>query len=142
MATIVSASSSTSSVTATTSSWWLKDPLNPAANVAVNLAAPDFTTTQKDRAGTFDVLGRANAVVVSDGVSGEDAGAVRFLTTTPSDYTALFSLVNAGHVLLLQSPFGQSWYVWVLKRTRQLVRSVAASPWRYTTLDLVTVDAP
>jgi hypothetical protein len=142
MATLSSPTATTAGVTAIPNGWWLKDPLNPAANVFVGPDGSSIKTSQPDKAGTFDILGKQRPIVVSDGPGGESLQSLTLLTYTPADYTALKAITNAARVLLVQSPFGEQWYVWILKRDRDLSPSTPVAPWRHTTLDVVEVDAP
>lgn len=140
-ATLVSPASTTVSVTSTGTSWYLKDPLYPALNIRLEVVN-GFNSDVRERAGKFDILGRSTDFVVSDGVSGEDIGALDCLTLTAADYTALIAITTTSRTLYLTSPFGEAWYVFVLGRQRKLIASAAANPYRTTTLNLANVDAP
>lgn len=52
--------------TSNTSTWWLKDPLNPANNMPIYLIPGTFDTTSLDRQNVVQLLNRADPVVLSD----------------------------------------------------------------------------
>lgn len=141
MATIVSAFSATATVATTSTAWWLKDPLDSTANVAVRVE-PGPQTDRIERSTAFYPLGRARPVVISDVVTGAD-GAVKLVTFAPSEYTALVSLMTRQRVLLLQSPFGEQWYIRLMgDRKSQLNESTASAPYRIHDLTYLEVDTP
>lgn len=144
MATIVSPFTSSQSVTAASGaspSWWLKDPLNPAVNIAIN-PQNQHDSDRAEHSTAFYPLGRTRPVVVADAMTGAD-GKLELLTFTAVDYTALLVMVNLQRVLLLQSPYGEQWYVRMMgKRSSKLFAGAAANPYRLTIVDYLEVDVP
>lgn len=140
MAVIASLPSTTASVTITIASWWLKDPLDASADLAVNVNSPKNHIGEQS--GTFYPLGATFPVVVADAINGDD-GTIEMLSLTDAEYKALMVLLRKQRVLLLQSPYGEQWYVrFNVPRERELMPSSAGSPYRKYTASYVEVAAP
>lgn len=137
MATITSAASSTVSATSSSNDWWLKDPLDSAANRAVDVSAkPSIIAKRK---GIFRPFSRENAVVVS-GDGGARDGSMRLTSMTADEWDDLEALLVRDATLLLQSPLGDQWYVQITDAQEELVN---ASPEVHAaTITYVEVDAP
>lgn len=141
MALISSPPSATASVTVTATGWWLKDPIDPTVNAAI-VVVGEPSTHRDEQAGVFYPLGSTRPVVVADAMTGAD-GALKLLTTTPAAYAALVALLTRQRTLLLQSPFGEQWYVRLIgSRPSTLKASLAAAPYREYQFSYVEVAAP
>lgn len=91
-------------VAATLSSrqWWLKDPLLPSRNVAVELDS--YPSVQRPaRAGVFQALGSTTQIVVSDTRQAE-RGTVSFRLDTTDAHDELLELLETSATLLLHGP--------------------------------------
>jgi len=90
--------------------WWLKDPLNSANNMIIDVL-PAFTTVIDEAVARFEPLGRPHPVVISDVVHGQD-GQLKIMTIGETAYQALKILLRTQHALLLQSPWSsEQWYI-------------------------------
>ncbi|MGB6771188.1 MAG: hypothetical protein WBF51_04205 [Candidatus Dormiibacterota bacterium] len=143
---LTSPASSTQSTTASLGNWWLKNPLNSAQNITVEVSA-DFTTDRLEQSTVIYPLGQTRPSVIFDVITGTDGGAT-VTTTTTAAYTALETILGAQAVLLVQNPFGGNWYVRLAITTSSastaqesgtLSASSAASPFRTTVLSWVEV---
>jgi hypothetical protein len=94
---------------------WLKDPLDPASNVPVD-GMDEIPQPRARGQGVFIVLGRPDAIVVSDVVQLRTGQHTCWCFTTAS-FQALDELLTSGRVLLLQRPVlgapvaGESLYI-------------------------------
>lgn len=129
------------------STWWLKDAVNPALNMQP-IVAPPFDFRRKEAIQTFDPLGRAQSVFVSDGAKGIE-GTISIWSKTKADYDKLQAILNNGRALLLQDPLGRSWWVKFGQQNWSLVRAVPAAgettPIRHlhgVTMPFTEVSAP
>lgn len=109
MATVSSQPSASVSVVVPSNGWWLRDPLDPTTDTRVQVA-PGFEQGREERGGVFAPLGRSLKVGVFDVVSGAD-GAYTFVTKDQTEFLAVRALLVRQSVLLLQSPFGEQFYV-------------------------------
>jgi len=150
VATQIISAAATASATTTLTSWWLKNPLNPAQNIAVTVV-DGHPTSQTERAATHYPLGSNSPAIVSDVVTGRD-GQLTVLTTTATAYTALVAIVTSQQTVLMQSPFGEQWYARLgfpsggssstAQKASTLAPSSAANPYRKTQITYVEVAAP
>ena len=144
---VVSLPAATALVTAIPSAaagggWWLKDPLDPTVNLAINPQGPNVPGSISERAGLFEPLGRKFPVVVSDSM-GAEKGSATWRTFTAADYAALKTLIRRQSALLLQSPFGEQWFVRLWgDRQWDLLVSTLAQPVRDHKVTWVEVDRP
>lgn len=104
--------SGTSSTTVTSDlilpSWWIKDPLTPANNLAVTMV--HMQPQRQLSVGVFSPKGRSTKVVGSGEIFGEEFEiVVRSLSKT--HYNALQTLFRSGRTLLVQSVLDEQWYV-------------------------------
>jgi hypothetical protein len=132
--------------------WWLKDPLAPANNAQVQVKPP-WDLPLKIVAASYTELGASLDVVVSDGARGP-SGELTFITVDPStdtdgDYADLLKLLlpaqtgGLPRTLLLQSPFGDSYYVSFIDTDDISTEfTPAAAPLRETKLKYVNVARP
>lgn len=95
-------------ITLNTGKWWLKDPLYPNLNIAPRISGFRFTLPEPQA--TSDPVGRAEHVIVSEGVQGAK-GTLAFETLDKAAYDALMAITTTGRVLLLQDTFGRQWYL-------------------------------
>jgi hypothetical protein len=138
---VTSAPSAVVNVTPTMTSWWIKDPLDPTVNTPVN--AVGFAPKVSERAGTFNPAGRGKAVVVADAVTsplGLD-GEITVSTFTQTDWPPVLAIMTRQHVLLLQAPWAEQWYVRI-NGDRAVTLPGAAAWQRQVKLPYVEVDVP
>lgn len=108
-----------------TSGWWLKDPLDPTRNLRLRLTETGFTSQAEEPQGIFWGLSRATPVVVSDTPRSESFElGLSFLDD--AEYARFETLRASQRTLLLQSDWGEQWWV-RLGGTRQasVLRAVA-----------------
>jgi hypothetical protein len=84
---------------------WLKDPAFPTRNMPIPIMSGVGPAMRSPNAGTFQIVNRADPVVIST-VRSTEQGTLLFHTETLAQRTRLLSLVNSGRVLLFQSPNG------------------------------------
>jgi hypothetical protein len=138
---------SSSSVSWTSSSAWLKSPLNPAKNMSVTLETPFAAQERTIRAGEFAVLGRAAPVVISDVVS-LPGSVMKVRTDLAADLPKMIALLSDINLLFQQIPesrAGQSQsgaqYVTVRSFTEEQ-RVGFYTDMRLWTIGYLEVDAP
>lgn len=92
-------------------SWWLKDPLDPTRNVAIQMAPGSLELVYTEALVVFEPLGRADHVVLTDSVVrlAKLGLEVAYFSTAQRD--ALVRLQSGQRPLLLQDPTGRQWYV-------------------------------
>lgn len=92
--------------------WWLKDPLNPAANMEVSLQPGNMQTSASDPQQVVFPIGRVDPIVMSDIIKMPTITALPLRFLTDAEYQAFERLRASGHILLLQAPkeVGQ-WYI-------------------------------
>lgn len=92
--------------------WWLKDPLNPAANMEISLQPGTFDTSATFPQQVVFTIGRVDPIVMGDTPKLPTITALPLRFLTDAQYQAFEGLRASGHVLLLQAPkeVGQ-WYV-------------------------------
>lgn len=105
---LVSPASTAVATTVVNDGWWLKDPLDPTRNMQVRVARPSFR--RREPQAVEDVLGSALPAVSSDGVKGAE-GTLRLRTLSAAERAALWLLTGSGRTLLLQTVWGDNWYV-------------------------------
>ncbi len=130
------------------SSWWLKDPLNPSANQTL-IVSDTPQTNQLEQSTVNYPLGTGLIYpTVQAGSIGGDDGTVPATIIGQANYTAFRALINAQHVLLLQSPYGEQWYIRgalstssasLTQEQTQLNASSGAQPLRTVALSYVEV---
>lgn len=113
--------------------WGLRDPLDLAGEV-VGLVT-DFEVERAMLGSTYHPAGRRFPVVEYEGSTGDDAPQkVSFLATTVTQRRALRALLARPTPLLLQSPSGDSWYVWITDQ------KVTAGDAQSQTVDVMYVE--
>ncbi|MGE3620742.1 MAG: WD40/YVTN/BNR-like repeat-containing protein [Acidimicrobiia bacterium] len=104
-----SAPSSEQTVVLDLDDWWLKHPTLPELNLVLEVDAPG-EIRHRQAVAVFDPIGSREAVVQADVAKGRTM-TLRVFTTGPTARAALETLLEAQSTLLLQSPFGQQWWV-------------------------------
>jgi hypothetical protein len=127
--------------------WWLADPTDASRRMPVNVAATSLTTTEAQ--GVYEPLGRAKAVVISDGAKAQ-RGELTVRARDATEKAAITTLLSGDRPLLLQSVLGDVWFIrvtgdrkWTLLRAQPL--EAEASPIRSfheIVLPWIEVDAP
>ncbi len=130
------------------SSWWLKDPLNPSANQTL-IVSDTPQTNQLEQSTVNYPLGTGLIYpTVQAGSIGGDDGTVPATIIGQANYAAFRALISAQHVLLLQSAYGQQWYIRgalstssasLTQEQTQLNASSGAQPFRTVSLSYVEV---
>jgi hypothetical protein len=92
--------------------WWLKDPLNPSANMELSMQPGNMETSASDPQQIVFAVGRVTPIVMSDVIKMPTITALPLRFLTDASYQAFEALRATGHTLLLQAPkeVGQ-WYV-------------------------------
>lgn len=101
-------STAVSAATAPGSYWWLKDPLIPSAALKGNVNT-NVVMAQPEKIATKIVMGSPRVIVVTDGLLGHEG--VLTMGDVDPNYTALKDLIQTLDTILIQSPFGEQWYV-------------------------------
>lgn len=89
--------------------WWISDPSVPESTITMNVLA-NWQGDQNEMLGVYRLLGRDRPVVLSDTVQGQD-GQLKVAVFSQANLNAILALINSQSLLLLQSPFGQQWYI-------------------------------
>ena len=100
-------SSSSSSVSWTSTSWYLKAPTRPSLNMPVLLESLPEENRQA-RQGAFQAVGASKPIIVSD-TRGSKAGSISFLVDSDEEKEALDALIELAEPLLLQGVDGHHW---------------------------------
>lgn len=158
MATLSGTPSASDSDTLVLTTSWLKDPLDPTRNTAVDLVVWD--PQEHHTAGVFyprrdvdqaeaDGDETARAVVVQGPIYGEE-GTATFRTWNRAAFDTVRRLLRSRRTLLLQRPTGEQWYLRVSghvgrRQIRALPRPDETTPVRHAhelTVPLHEVKAP
>lgn len=96
----------------TSTRWWLKDPLNPSANMEISLQPGDMQTSASEPQQVVFSIGRVDPIIMSDIIKMPTITALPLRFLTDAQYQAFEALRATGHILLLQAPqeVGQ-WYI-------------------------------
>lgn len=137
--TVTSAASSTSAATQTLTGWWLKDPLYPTLNTAVSLRQDELSLEVPQTSKTVEPLGRTRKLVLLGDVRGAEFKAT-LLAASASAKATLESMRDNSRTLLLQSPYGDQWYVRVAKWAPKRLNTASVT-WLIDA-ELVEVDNP
>lgn len=134
------------SVSVTSASVWLVHPGVPDRSMPILVQSVSATTRGVNR-GVFYPMGRANAVVVTDGRRQLVAGSVNLLTQTDEERRALVDLLADAAVLQLNVPASKAFgidtaYLSVGEVTEARPSRMLQQPDRVWELPFVTVDAP
>lgn len=103
-------SASTVDIAGSVDAYLLRDPDDTSGAVVKVSVNGSLDSSNEERMGVFNPLGRANSVVLSDVVGG-DAWQITTTTKTPTDYGELVALRAKRTVLLLQDDLGSQWWV-------------------------------
>ncbi len=92
--------------------WWLKDPLNPAANMEISLQPGTMKTSATEPQQVVFALNRVDPIVLSDIIKLPTITQLPLRFLSDASYQQFEALRASGHILLLQAPqeVGQ-WYV-------------------------------
>ena len=107
---IVSPFSSAPSITTNPTKFWLKYPKGSALNMVVNIDIP-LPHTRPETQTTFAILGKTRPVVGADALLGHQSSGITIHTQTLAEWNSLQALLATQDTLLLQSPFGEQWYI-------------------------------
>lgn len=134
---------STPAASWSSSSAWLKSPLEPAKNITVDIDDPFTTQSYGVRTGVFDIVGAAAPVAISDVLS-LPASTLVVATYDDTEQTDLLDLLRT--MLLLYHPtdceggtIGRYLAVTGVSFTPTVVRNRVARVW---TISFVDVNAP
>lgn len=124
---------------------WLKNPVDPTQNRLVVLGQGSLMTkTKAIGRGVFDILGRENAIAVTD-VRHSVRTDVSIITQTVIEAADVEDLFDAAVTLLLQCPSVFGWlseYVSAGDLTETRPIAEIAKPERVFSTSLVVVDSP
>jgi hypothetical protein len=99
-------------VTPSADSWLLKDPLDPGTPVFLAKVMPaEFTSARKRSVGVFQPLGADRPIVINDDTELGIAGTLNVTCTSNAERAALKLYLDRFSTLLLQSPFGDNFYI-------------------------------
>lgn len=105
----------------TRNQWWLKDPLYPALNMAIEVA--DYSATVPKPQEVAYGAGADGATVIHQGVR-LMVHKVKIRTLSAAAYASLRALLDSGRTLILESVFGDSWKVQLGESTEvQIIRA-------------------
>ena len=92
--------------------WWLKDPLNPSANMEISLQPGEMGTSAGYPQQVVFATGRVDPIIMTDIIKLPTITSLPLRFLTDAQYEAFEDLRATGHTLLLQAPqeVGQ-WYV-------------------------------
>lgn len=139
--TLVSGNASIVAATLTIPDWWLKDPIEPAHNMVLDIYGDSFQQTKHEDQAVFHAIGRSKVIVVADVVRGEHFTLTpEFLTQTT--YDAFEIIRNSQRVLLLQRGYtNEQWYI-RLGNERSTSLLNFSPPYRRISIEAEEVDAP
>jgi hypothetical protein len=106
-------------------SWWLRDPADSTASVALN-TKPGIKQPHLESLATHYPLGSQYPVMVADRVHGQD-GTLTVWTKAAADDTALMTLLLRQATLLLHHPYGELHYVRI-NTTREVTKPYPGTP--------------
>ncbi len=92
--------------------WWLKDPLNPSANMEISLQPTQMKTSAQDPQQVVFPIGRVDPIIMSDIIKMPTITELPLTFLDDPSYQKFEALRATGHILLLQAPqeIGQ-WYI-------------------------------
>ena len=108
MATVTSEASAVETLTPAPTSSWLKNPLDPTMNVAIERVA--FNPIRPIRSAAWAPVGRDLEVITRGGVLGA-SGPCTIRTRNKANYDAVIALLTSLQTLLLQPTHPEQWYV-------------------------------
>ncbi len=139
---LVSEASATASAVQRADGWWLKDPTSPGLMLRLQVAG-SISSTSPVPATVYAPLSRAHKVVLSDVPLGEEFD-LNLIVKGAEDWATFAALRAGGVTLLLQSDYGDQWYVALMDRDMTLMSSVSRrlEPVRMIKVKAVEVDSP
>lgn len=141
-ATITSSPSASASGTVDSGKWWLKDPLEPAGNIKINIHSESLETTSREAQAIHYPLGRTTPVVEADSIYTEQ-GAIDLSILSDAEFEAFELLRNKQRTLLLQSPYGHHLYLRLGAERRQVhLMSLGPAGQRIVGISFIQIDAP
>lgn len=123
---------------------WIKNPGLPTLNMPLTLEPPTDPLVYNTTQGVFQVINRANPVVITSKRS-DFTGTMIGYTFTLDERDSLMALFEDGGILLFQTPFKwalRSNYVAVGNVSEQWVSEDANDPAREWTIPMIAVDRP
>ena len=94
--------------------WGVRDPTDPAAEARALITAHEL---QRDALTTvYRPAGRALPLVESQGSTGDDATKMSVWVSTLAERRKMRDILNRQTELLVQSPSGETWYVWITQQ--------------------------
>ncbi len=122
---------------------WLKNVAQVAQSVRIEVADMSSVRRPARALARYDVLGRANPVIISD-VRGGRTGTMVLTTYDANDAAALRSLFTTGYPLLFQAPYEMDFadLFFVASDVEERRLTYGTSPMRQFTVPWAEVDAP
>lgn len=148
--TVTSLPASTTVGWVTSVRWWLKDPLNPPANMEISLQPGAMMTSASDPQQVVFAIGRVDPIIMSDIIKMPTITQLPLRFLTDAQYLAFERLRSTGHTLLLQAPqeVGQ-WYIRLGDTKQDSLNLMSVRQWvgsgyiiRDVTISAQTVAAP
>ncbi len=140
MGDVTSAPSASRSVPVSAPGWWLKSVINPALNMQIDVE--DFSNKIEEKQAVFRPLGRSRPLVVSDGTTGY-TGALNVSVIGEIQSAQLRALIESTQTLLLQSPYGEQYYVRLTgERTKTIASGGASTAYYNFAFTFTEVDKP
>jgi hypothetical protein len=107
----------------TTPTWRLVDPFDASGTpVAVDLEVADYRAEPEEVAGYFQPISRSGKIKVSAGVKGKTHH-LELYSLDRDYFESLTDMLFNGHALMLQSAFGDSWFVAPTTESIQILRA-------------------
>ena len=130
--------------------WWLKDPLNPSANMEISMQPGNMQTSASDPQQIVFAVGRVDPIIMSDIIKMPTITALPLRFITDAEYQAFEALRATGHILLLQAPKEVGhWYIRLGDTKQDQLNLVSMRQWvasgkiiRDVTISAQTVAAP
>lgn len=110
--------------------WWLKDPLNHAANMQISLQPGNMLTAATHPQQVVFTIGRVEPIIMSDTIKMPTITALPIRFLTDAEYQAFEALRATGHTLLLQAPKEVGhWYVRLGDQKQDSLNLVSMRQW-------------
>lgn len=144
--TVAAGNNPTATATVTSTRAWLTHLGAPNKSVPLTVVSLKERQRTADR-GVFDILGRANPVIVSGGARSGASGTLIVRTTTAAERAAMDAVLDDSQPLLLNVPAGKSWginalYVSIGDSTEARLLDYGPEQRRHWTLPYTVVDRP
>jgi hypothetical protein len=123
--------------------WWIKDVFDPSLNFQVYVNVRPQKIIRPVKRGVFSPVSGGSSIVVKAPRGGVLFGA-EFVITGDNDWFKFLRMLDQNHVLLIQSPSNDQWYVDITNdpETTHYARGSAEMAHRVTPLEFVEVNAP